>query len=78
MKQNDHVGWKWANGIATGVISDVRPEKTEIVSKGARVVRNGTPDDPAIIIKQDNGTEVLKLAHEVQVLTEDQEDKTHA
>jgi hypothetical protein len=70
MKVKDHVGWKWSGGLATGVILEMRPERTEIESKGKRIVRNGTHDDAAVIIQHDNGTTVLKLAHELQVIKE--------
>lgn len=66
MKVGDDVGWKWANGIAMGVIESIHLERTEIISKGSHVVRNGSSDDPAVIIIHDNGVKVLKLQHELQ------------
>ena len=64
-----YVGWKWGNGFAEGEVVEVHHEKTTITTKGASVTRNGTADDPALIIEQDSGTRVLKLAHEVTVAT---------
>ncbi len=69
MKIGDYVGWKWGYGVAEGKIIDIKPEKTQIESKGKLITRNGTSEDPALIIEQDNGTRVLKLAHEVQLLS---------
>jgi hypothetical protein len=60
MKPNDHVGWKWGGGIATGIVKAVRSERTEIESNGKKIVRNGTPDDPAIITRHDKGATGLK------------------
>jgi hypothetical protein len=70
MKVNDHVGWKWSGGLATGVVLEIRPERTEIESKGRRIIRNGSRDDPAVIICHDTGAQVLKLTHELQVVKE--------
>jgi len=67
MKPGDYVAWKWGNGLAEGIIKSVHNEPTTIVSKGAQVKRNGTKDNPAIIIEHKSGNDVLKLASEVQV-----------
>jgi hypothetical protein len=68
MKVHDHVGWQWGQGIATGTIESIHPEHHTITTKGKQITRNGTKDDPAIVIKQENGTKVLKLQHELQVV----------
>tara|TARA_R110002096_G_scaffold14879_2_gene52561 strand:+ start:918 stop:1067 length:150 start_codon:yes stop_codon:yes gene_type:complete len=34
--------------------------------KGSEVTRNGSDDDPALLIEQDDGDEVLKLSSEVE------------
>jgi hypothetical protein len=70
MKVNDHVGWKWSGGLATGIILKICPERTEIESHGKKIIRNGTSDDPAVIIRHDKGACVLKLSHELQVVKE--------
>jgi hypothetical protein len=69
VKVGDHVAWRWANGVAEGVIREIRTESTVIESKGKRIVRNGTPDNPAIIIAHTSGTPVLKLMSEIQQTT---------
>jgi hypothetical protein len=66
MKKNDLVAWTWGNGIAEGVVTEVSTERTEIYSKGKKIVRNGTADNPALIIKHKSGNLVLKLQSEVQ------------
>jgi metal-dependent hydrolase (beta-lactamase superfamily II) len=60
------VRWNWGNGTATGTVQDVRHEKTSIQSKGETITRDGTDDDPALIIEQEDGTRVLKLSSEVE------------
>lgn len=67
MKIHDAVAWQWANGIAEGVVTKICLERTEITSKGKKIVRNGTVDNPALIIKHTSGTTVLKLQSEVQL-----------
>jgi len=66
MKQGDHVAWQWGSGLAQGTVQSVHHDRTQIESKGKTIVRNGTPDNPALIIKHESGTPVLKLASEVQ------------
>ena len=63
----DYVVWKWAGSFAHGTVIDIKPERTTIESKGATTVRNGSREDPAVLITMDNGTLVLKLAHELQI-----------
>lgn len=67
IKVGSEVAWKWRDGIAAGVVMTMAPERTIIMSKGVRVVRNGTPENPALTILHDSGTKVLKLASEVQI-----------
>lgn len=62
------VGWQWGTGIATGEILAMYVERTEIISKGNTIVRHGKKDDPAVVIRSDNGSKVIKLAHEIQVV----------
>jgi hypothetical protein len=50
MNIGDHVAWQWANGLAQGIVKDIRTERVEIVSKGKKIVRNGSADNPALII----------------------------
>jgi len=62
----DSVAWTWGNGLAEGVVEDICPKRVEIISKGKKIIRNGTPDNPALIIKHVSGNSVLKLHSEVQ------------
>lgn len=62
----DTVSWKWLSGSAEGKVLDIIPERTEVISKGRLIVRNGTKDNPAVIIVHKNGNEVLKLLSEIK------------
>lgn len=64
--EGDSVKWAWGSGFGTGEVQSVFAEKTTRKIKGTEVTRNGTSDDPALYIKQDDGDAVLKLASEVE------------
>lgn len=66
MKVGDSVAWQWGNGLAEGIIKEVHESRVEITSKGKKVVRNGTPDNLALVIDHKSGNPVLKLQSEVQ------------
>jgi hypothetical protein len=66
MNKGDTVAWLWANGLAQGVLAEVCPQRTEIVSKGKKIVRIGSHENPALIITHASGNPVLKLQSEVQ------------
>ncbi len=63
---NDSVAWRWGNGLAQGVVNEVHTQRVEITSKGKKIARNGTADNPALVIEHKSGNPVLKLASEVQ------------
>lgn len=65
-KIGDHVAWTWGLGVAEGVVEDVQHSRVQIESKGKIIVRNGTPDNPAVIIRHTSGTLVLKRQSELQ------------
>lgn len=65
-KKGDSVAWKWVNGLGEGTVIEVCTEKTKLESKGKLIVRNGSPENPALIIHHNSGNKVLKLASEVQ------------
>lgn len=69
------VGWLWAGSLAIGTVQEIRYCRHEILTKGKRIVRNGTATDPALVIKHSKGSLVLKLLHEVQVLEKNTDDQ---
>ena len=60
------VTWKWGDNEAEGKVTEVHHEKVTRKSKGSEITRNGTDDDPAYVIEQEDGTTVLKLKSEVE------------
>ncbi|MDQ2794457.1 MAG: DUF2945 domain-containing protein [Bacteroidota bacterium] len=66
MRKGTPVNWKYGTGTATGKIESVHKEPVTRTIKGAEIHRNGSADDPAFVIVQDNGNRVLKLKSEVK------------
>lgn len=62
----DQVEWDWGNGTGTGKVQKTYTQKVTRTLKGSEVTRNGSKDDPALLIEQEDGDEVLKLSSEVR------------
>jgi hypothetical protein len=65
MKTGDTVTWSWGQGKATGKIIERFTEKVTRKIKGKDITRNASKDEPAFLIRQDDGDEVLKSASEI-------------
>jgi len=66
IRKGSEVSWKWGNGSATGTVAEVHHSKVTRKTKGQEITRNGSDDDPAYVIEQEDGTTVLKLRSEVE------------
>jgi hypothetical protein len=66
MRKGTKVSWKYGVGSATGKIESIHKEPITQKIKGHDIHRNGSADDPALVIVQDNGNKVLKLQSEVK------------
>ena len=60
------VKWKWGSSWAEGKVTEVHHDDVTRTTKGSKVTRHGSGDDPAYVIEQDDGTVVLKLSSEVE------------
>lgn len=65
VSKGDSVKWDWGQGTASGTVKDSFTQKVTRTLKGSEVTRKGSENDPAILIEQEDGDEVLKLASEV-------------
>ncbi|MEL7211359.1 MAG: DUF2945 domain-containing protein [Pseudomonadota bacterium] len=65
-QKGERVKWDWGDGTAEGKVTETHKESITRTIKGSEVTRNGSDDDPALEIEQDDGTKVLKLASEVK------------
>lgn len=65
IRQGTKVKWAWGNGTASGKVTETFAEKVTRDIDGSQVTRNGSNDDKALLIEQEDGQEVLKLSSEV-------------
>ena len=66
LKVGDKVRWSWGNGTGEGKITERFTETVTRKIKGSEIKRKATKDDPAFLIEQDDGDEVLKSATEIE------------
>ena len=64
-RKGEKVQWHWASGTATGKIEERFDRRVQRTIKGSKIVRNGTADDPAYLVEQDDGDRVLKRGSEL-------------
>lgn len=64
-RQGAIVKWRWGNGTTTGKIAERFERRVQRTLKGAKVVKNGTADNPAYLIEQVDGAKVLKRGSEL-------------
>ena len=60
------VSWNWAGNTAEGMIVERFTDKVTRTIKGTEVTRNASQEEPAFLIRQDDGDEVLKSASELE------------
>ena len=63
--KGDKVEWEWGSGSATGKVTDVFTEKVTKTLKCSEITRDASKDEPAYLIEQEDGDEVLKSHSEV-------------
>ena len=60
------VTWHWGTGTASGRIVERFERRVSRTIKGKRIARNGTAQNPAFLIEQDDGDRVLKRRSELE------------
>lgn len=65
-RKGSKVTWKWGNGTAEGKVVESATDRIEKTIKGTKQTRNGTEDNPAYVLEQEDGTNVLKLHSELE------------
>ena len=65
-RQGSAVKWKFGAGEATGTVLEVIEKRVSRTLKGKRITRNGTSDNPAVLLEQADGDRVLKLSSELE------------
>jgi hypothetical protein len=66
IRKGTSVIWSWGNGTAEGKVEEIYTSKTTKIIKGNEVTRNGSDDNKALYIKQEDGDYVLKSESEVE------------
>jgi DUF2945 family protein len=66
IREGSEVRWSWGNGSATGKVVEIHRDKVTRTIEGSEISRNGSEDDPAYVIEQEDGGRVLKLRSEVE------------
>ena len=64
--KGDAVKWNWGPGEAEATVKEIHTERVERTIKGKNQTRNGSDDNPAYVLEQDDGTQVLKLHSELK------------
>ena len=65
-RTNQHVKWNWGNGEGAGQIQERFERKVTRKLKGSEITKDGDEDNPAYLIKQEDGDEVLKRGSELK------------
>lgn len=63
--KGDPVKWNWGDGEGEAKVSEVHAERVERQINGKKQTRNGSGDNPAYVLEQENGQKVLKLHSEL-------------
>ncbi len=66
MNVGTKVKWKWGNGWGTGTIKERFNQKVTKTIKGSEVIRDASEEEPAYLIEQEDGDEVLKSQTEIE------------
>ena len=61
----DKVEWNWGGGTGTGKVTERFTSKVTRTLQGSEVTRDASEDEPASLIEQDDGDEVLKSVTEL-------------
>lgn len=62
---NQYVQWNYGNGTAKGQIKESHKQKVTRTIKGNEVTRNATEEEPAYLVEQEDGDQVLKSESEL-------------
>lgn len=66
IREGSTVRWRWSGSTAEGKVKEIHRSRITRTLDGSEITRNGSDDDPAYLIEQDDGARVLKLRSEVE------------
>jgi len=65
-RKGQDVQCSWGKGTAKGKVTGRFERKVQRTLKGTKVRKNGTEDNPAYLIEQEDGDKVLKRGSELE------------
>ncbi len=65
-RSGSKVKWKWNDGWGEGEVTERFTEKVTRTLDGSEVTREASEDEPAYLIEQSDGDQVLKSKSEIQ------------
>ncbi len=65
IQKGSKVKWKWGNGEAQGKVTESFTEEVTKTIDGSEITRKGESGNKALLIEQEDGSQVLKLESEV-------------
>ena len=68
---DQYVKWNWGNGEGHGQIKERFEKEVTRKLQGSEVTKDGDEDNPAYLIKQEDGDEVLKRGSELSAWDKD-------
>lgn len=60
------VEWRWGSGTGTGQVEEVFTARVTRTIKGKEITRDASDDEPAYLLRQEDGDRVLKSASELR------------
>ena len=66
ISEGDKVQWDWGKGTGEGTVQKKYTQKITKKIDGTEVTRDASEDEPAFLIEQDDGDEVLKSSSELK------------
>ena len=64
-KAKSKVKWKWLGRFISGEVLEIHFARVEKVIKSKKIVRIGSKENPAYLVKSEAGNEALKLHSEL-------------
>lgn len=65
IEKGNKVRWDWGSGIAKGEVLETYDHEVEKEIAGRTFLKRGEKGDKALLIRQEDGSEVLKLESDV-------------
>lgn len=65
-QSDQYVQWNWGNGTGKGQIKERFEREVTRTLQGSEITRDGDEENPAYLIRQEDGAEVLKRGSELE------------